>query len=103
MKTGYLLDCDITILNINSSNASILYNYCKSKSASTYLMTLNLLESYGLLLLLHGTEAINPNKSETSKLNNLINIEVVKICNTCNSPAIEDIIDRILVYMILQT
>lgn len=65
--------------------------YSKSKSASSELISVNLLKSYCLPLIMYSSEAIAPNKSDMLKLDNLINVSISKIFNTYDSHLIGDI------------
>ena len=83
-----------------SSNC-LLY---RSKYALSELVSVNLMKSYSIPLLVYGTEALNMSKSDLSKLDNCINVAVMKIFgiqdtnniafvrHICNLPKLSEVI-----------
>ena len=76
------------VFNLCYSNVKYKYFKCfnaiysKSKNSSSEMISVNLFKSCCLPLIMYGTEAIVPNKSNILKLDNLINMSISKNFNT---------------------
>ena len=58
---------------------------CRRKHALSELVSVNLMKSYSIPLLVYGTEVLNLSKSDLSKLDNCINVAVMKIFEIQNT------------------